>query len=260
MVCPFCLHDIAATWQPLSSHTDEIGREQNKFFPQIWSEIPPKPGTAGVKFSVTVQWLICQNTECRQVIVQITRTENPLNSMTLPKAESWIALPKKSSIPVVDPLVPSSMKDDYIEAWTILDDSPRMSSVLSRKVLADLLKKYARLTQYVLAQRIDAFVADTQHPSRIRDNLHYLREIGDFSAHTQEQQNAPPKQNATPQSGEQQPDADAAIINVTREEAEWTLKIVADLFDYFVVAPERDRRLRESFDKKIKAAGRKPIA
>jgi hypothetical protein len=55
-------------------------------------------------------------------------------------------------------------------------------------------------------------------------------------------------------------DEDSAIINVTREEAEWTLKIVADLFDYFVVAPEKDKRLRAAVDKKIKDAGRKPIA
>jgi hypothetical protein len=259
MVCPFCLHDIAATWQWLTTHTDELGRPRPQFLPQILSDVPSAPETAGVRITVTVQWLLCQNTECRQVIVQIVRVEHKLGSQAeVPKQESWIALPKKRSIPIVDPLVPMSMKNDYIEAWAILDDSPRMSSVLSRRVLADLLKKYAGLTQYVLAQRIDAFAANAHHPSRLRENLHYLREIGDFSAHTQEQKQVTPEQNAQP-AEEQSSDADTVIINVTREEAEWTLKIVADLFDYFVVAPEKDKRLRASFDEKIKAAGRKPI-
>ncbi|MGD0456496.1 MAG: hypothetical protein ABSC21_01975 [Terriglobia bacterium] len=51
----------------------------------------------------------------------------------------------------------------------------------------------------------------------------------------------------------------AQIINVGREEADWTLKVVTDLFDYFIVAPERDKVLREAIDKKLAQAGRKPV-
>jgi len=115
-----------------------------------------------------------------------------------------------------------------------------MSAVLSRRILADLLKQYAGLNDYNLAGRIDKFIADRQHPSRLRDNLHYLREMGDFGAHTME-------------------DDQGHIVNVEREEAEWTLQMVEDLFDYFIVAPEKDKALRESFDKKLEQAGRKPI-
>jgi hypothetical protein len=53
------------------------------------------------------------------------------------------------------------MARDYREATFIIEDSPRMSSVLSRRILADLLEKYAGLTQYDLAARIDAFIKDT---------------------------------------------------------------------------------------------------
>jgi Domain of unknown function (DUF4145) len=139
---------------------------------------------------------------------------------------------------VTDPL-----RKDYIEAYTILDDSPRMSAVLSRRILADLLKKYAGLTQFNLEQRIDKFIENTNHPRRLRENLHYLREMGNFAAHTQEQQ--------TP--------TDPVIIDVGKDEAEWTLNIVSDLFDYFIVAPAKDAERRKGFDKKIADAGRKPI-
>jgi hypothetical protein len=84
----------------------------------------------------------------------------------------------------VDELVRDPFAKDFREACLILDDSPRMSSVLSRRILADLLEQYANLTDYKVATRIDKFIADITHPSRLRDNLHYLREIGDFSAHT----------------------------------------------------------------------------
>jgi hypothetical protein len=115
-----------------------------------------------------------------------------------------------------------------------------MSSVLSRRILADLLEKYAGLTDYNVATRIEKFIADSTHPSRLRENLHYLREIGDFSAHTMKNDLG-------------------TVVDVGREEAQWTLKIVSDLFDYFIVAPEKDRLRRQAMDKKLAEAGRKPV-
>jgi hypothetical protein len=49
------------------------------------------------------------------------------------------------------------------------------------------------------------------------------------------------------------------IIEVSREEAEWTLDVVDDLFDYFIVGPERDKARRADMDKKLKKAGRRAI-
>lgn len=246
MVCPFCSHDIAAAWQGLTAHTDELGRALPQFLPQVVSIIPGKTGEVNRRVTVYVNWLLCQNTECRQVVVQITRVEQPLPSSPTgaagnPKIESWIALPQLKDPPVLDPLITQNYAKDYIESVRILDDSPRMSSVLSRRILADLLSGYAKATQYGLAAKIEAFIADTNHPSRLRENLHYLREMGDFSAHTQT-------------------DAEQRIIDVTPEEAAWTIKIIADLFDYFIVAPSKDAKLRKAFDAKLAAANRKPIA
>ena len=245
MECPFCLHDIAAAWQPLAVTTDELGRPRNQYAQAISSAIPIREGVSvGGNVSVTVSWLICQNTECRQVVVQILRVETPRAPGEPPRPETWIAVPKRKGLPVVDLLVPNQMREDYLEAWTILEASPRMSSVLSRRILADLLKKNSGAKQFSLAQRIDVFVGDTHHPSRLRENLHYLREIGDFSAHTQEEPNGPQAAvaAAAPDNQEASATSDTRVINVTKEEAEWTLKIVADLFDYFIVAPEKDKK------------------
>jgi Domain of unknown function (DUF4145) len=115
-----------------------------------------------------------------------------------------------------------------------------MSAVLSRRILADLLEKYADLTQFSLPARIDVFAADKDHPRQLRENLHYFREIANFGAHNQK-------------------DDQAAIIDVGSEEAEWTLDLLDRLFDYFIATPARDRRMREAMDERIKEAGRKPI-
>jgi hypothetical protein len=179
--------------------------------------------------------------------VQITRTESGKGG-----AESWIALPKHPNLPTLNQLVINPFREDYFEAWIILEDSPRMSAVLSRRLLADLLEKYANLHQWSLAQRIDAFVADTRHPQWLRQNLHYIREAGDFGAHKQEDKTA----SATTT---QQPTPEPAIIDVSKDEAKWTLKNIGDLFEYFIVGPEKDKEMRAALDKKISDANRKPI-
>jgi hypothetical protein len=176
-------------------------------------------------------------------VIQVTRTE----ANQSPPAETWIALPKRPATPPVHPLVTDPFKKDYLEAWTILEDSPRMSAVLSRRLLADLLEKYASLSQNSLPQRIDEFIGDTRHPLWLRENLHYLREVGNFDAHTQ--------QDKTPT----QPIAEPVIINVDKAEAEWTLKIIDDLFEYFIVAPQKDKEMRKAIDKKLADASRKAI-
>jgi hypothetical protein len=61
--------------------------------------------------------------------------------------------------------------------------SPRMSAVLSRRVLADLLERYTGLTDFNPKARIDAFIEDKSHPYRLRENLGHLVEMGNFGAH-----------------------------------------------------------------------------
>jgi hypothetical protein len=258
MECPFCSQEIAAAWQPLSTLTDEIGRnraQQNQLNTTVVRTLTDTGARNAVNVVVIIQWLRCQNTECNEIVVQATRVEGG-------ESEAWFAVPKRKALPSLNQLVTDPLRKDYLEAWTILDDSPRMSAVLSRRVLADLLDRYARLKQYVLAQKIDEFIKDTRHPLWIRENLHYLREMGDFGAHSQEQKNAPPGIAATdpPAIPAVTPtQIDPIIIDVDKSEAEWTLRIVADLFDYFIVAPQRDKQIRATFDKKMADANRKPI-
>lgn len=241
MKCPFCQHDIAAAWQPMITTVDHLGRHLNQFSPQLTTSVLRDKAQSPVR--VSINWLQCQNTECAEIVVQISRAEAG-------KSVTYIALPKRSTLPVLHQLVIDPWRKDYLEAWTILEDSPRMSAVLSRRILGDLLEKYAGMNQYTFAQRIDAFIKDAKHPLYIRQNLHYLREMGDFGAHTQVQQT--PLGNASPP-------AEPAIIDVDRQEAEWTLGVIADLFEYFIVAPEKDKQMRAAFDKKMTDANRKPI-
>jgi hypothetical protein len=240
MDCPFCLHAIASTWQSLAVNTNHLGLPI-QFQPQLNTTV--LRGDTRNTVVVSAHWLQCQN--CQEIVIRITRTEANQN----PPTESWIALPKRPNLPVVHQLVTDPFRRDYLEAWTILEDSPRMSAVLSRRLLSDLLEKYAGLTQFSLAKKVETFIGDTRHPLWIRENLHYLREVGDFGAHTQLDKTV----------SASIPPADPVIINVDKTEAEWTLKIIGDLFEYFIIAPQKDKEMRAIIDRKLADANRKPI-
>ena len=222
MKCPYC-----------SQHT-----------PDAWGLVGAVPGAGKDFTSLTGEWMRCANPECSQAVIRMNELHmkpsetEPLNFES--ETHTWFARPRSGSRPV-DPLVKDPYRRDYLEAASILDLSPRMSAVLSRPILGDLLEEFAGQTQFSLTSRIDKFIDEPQHPGYIRENLHHFREVADFGAHSQK-------------------DGQAQIIDISREEAEWTLDILDSLFEYFIIAPDRSRKIREAMDKKIDAAGRKPIS
>ncbi len=235
MKCPVCQQHTPDSWQSLFAPSLAGGGYIHGF-----AVAPPPPG--GGHSTVSLDRMYCANPECKQLVVRVHENYHlPPHAVSGPEmlTQTWIARPREASRPI-DPLVPEPLRADYREAAAILDASPRMSAVLSRRVLADLMERYANHAQFKLSERIDKFTADKSNPSGLRENLHHFREIADFGAHTQK-------------------DDQAEILNVGREEAEWTLDLLDRLFDHFIVTPERDRKMRESMDERIKAAGRKPI-
>jgi hypothetical protein len=248
MVCPFCSQDIQELWQPFCALTDWQGNALG--VPDRGARTVTKSAgskTAAAHVAVQLYWAVCP--KCRELIVKVHKattyarrgaSREYLDKLPTAEESAWFALPIRRAIPPISNIVPDGMARDYREAFLILEDSPRMSGVLARRILADLLEKYAGIAEYTLAKSIDMFMADTKHPSRHRQNLHYLREIGDFSAHTKT-------------------DTKGDIIEITPEEAEWTLRVVSGLFDYFIVAPATDEAIRSRIDEKLKDANRKPI-
>ncbi|MGD0205311.1 MAG: DUF4145 domain-containing protein [Dehalococcoidia bacterium] len=133
--------------------------------------------------------------------------------------------------------MPERFRRDFLEAAAILEVSPRMSAVLSRRILADLLEEYAGRDEFRLGSKLKAFSNDTQYLLTVRKNSQYLNEIADFGAHTQK-------------------DDQAQIIDVDRDEAEWTLAFIERLFNLFIIEPAYDEAMRASIEEKSKEARR----
>lgn len=196
--------------------------------------------------TLQLDWMYCANEECRQLVVRGNESSfrrdpsgDPIPSV---RTDTWIAYPRHSAR-ALDPLVAEEAPDlaaDFAEASSILEISPRMSAVLSRSILADLLERYANLTAYGVAERVDKFRGDDKHPSALREHMHHFREIADFGAHTQRN------------------DQDE-IIEVDLAAATWMLDYLERLFDYLIVGPAKDREIARQWDKNLEDAERRPI-
>jgi len=131
--------------------------------------------------------------------------------------------------------IPPELADDYEQACDVLDFSPAASAALARRCLQGLIHEHFKIKGKRLYDEIKEVAGLKTLPPYLAKGLDRVREIGNLASH---------------------PTHDAelgVIVNVEREEAEWTLEILESLFKHCYVDPkeyeERTRKLREKLDK-----------
>jgi len=149
-----------------------------------------------------------------------------------PKGISRSPLPKE---------VPAHLAEDYREACLVLADSPKASAALSRRSLQNLLREKAGVKPTDLSKEIDEILASKTLPSDLADAIDGIRHIGNFAAH-------PLKSTNT-----------GLIVDVEPGEAEWTLDVQEDLFDFYFVRPTRLAGKRDALNKKLAEVGKPPM-
>lgn len=233
MRCPVCGVHSPPAWSLYQTHVDGG-----------W--IGSLRAAEEARREVTADWMRCANEDCQQLIVRVHEHWQQFhNNVPFQHTDTWIARPRfGEAIRPIDALVGEPFRKDYAEASAILDLSHRMSAVLARKIVSDLLRKYAGREEKRLTAQIDTYVAEPGHPSAITSGLHHVREAADMSAHTMEE----------PDTSEE-----PVVVEIDREEAEWTLDFVDRLFDHFIVQPAKDDAIKARIEEKGARAGRRPL-
>lgn len=137
--------------------------------------------------------------------------------------------------------VPSGLREDFLEAASVLTLSPKASAALSRRCLQHLLREHGGTASKDLSKQIEEVVRTHALPSELEGQLDAIRNIGNFAAH-------PQKDRAT---GE--------ILPVEPLEAEWNLDVLEELFDHYFTKPARIKKRKEDLNKKLVAAGKPPL-
>ena len=122
--------------------------------------------------------------------------------------------------------VPKDIKNDFLEATAVLPISEKASAALSRRCLQNILIDRGAKKD-TLNNQIEWALPSL--PSYLRDNLHTVRNIGNFAAHPIKSENT------------------GIIAEVEPQEAEWNF-VLEQLFDFYYVQPEKARKMREKIE------------
>lgn len=149
--------------------------------------------------------------------------------------------PKSSSRPPCPTQVPQALAVDYLEASTVLPDSAKAAAALGRRCLQNLLRDTVKVKPGSLSDEIQQVLDDGKLPSSLHESIDAIRNIGNFAAH-------PMKSTQT-----------GIILDVEPGEAEWTLDVLEELFDFYFVRPAAIQRKKDAFNKKLQDAGKPPM-
>lgn len=146
--------------------------------------------------------------------------------------------PKGGNRPPCPVEVPNQFASDYSEACIVLPDSAKAAAALGRRCLQNLLRDFVKVKAGNLADEIQQVIDSGKLPSDLTESIDAIRNVGNFAAHPMKSQH----------SGE--------ILDVLPGEAEWTIDVLEELFDFYFVRPEQRRRKREALDQRLKEAGK----
>jgi hypothetical protein len=174
--------------------------------------------------------------DCRLDILTLSNT-----SVATPSRQIY---PEGSNRGAVPADVPKLIAADYNEAAIVLPSSAKASAALSRRCAQAVLRQ-AGYTQRDLSVQIDAVLGETDPakaiPTGLRSTLDIIRNLGNFAAHTINDQTT------------------LQIIDVEPEEAEYCLDVLDALFDHYYVKPAEANRRKVALNDKLKAAGKPPV-
>jgi hypothetical protein len=138
----------------------------------------------------------------------------------------------------LSPNVPPEFGNDYIEACLVFADSTKASAALSRRCLQYILREKAGVKKSDLSKEIQEVLDSKSLPSDLADAIDAIRNIGNFAAH-------PLKSTNT-----------GLILDVEPGEAEWTLDVLEQLFDFYFVRPAQLAAKRAALNQKLAEAGK----
>lgn len=177
----------------------------------------------------------CANQECNRISVAISLESGKNISGTLMPVKDSDFLttrlyPPRSGKPF--PVgVPEEMLEDYNEAWSIIDLSPKSSATLARRCLQAMIRNFCGIRERTLYHEIEALekrLKEDTLPKGVEPEtvaaMKVLKDMGNIGAHMTE--------------------IDGVIVDVDQDEAARLLGLIEMLFsDWYVARHKRQQQL-----------------
>jgi hypothetical protein len=171
---------------------------------------------------------VCPNEKCKKLIINselYTSTRNPYTTSIdlIELIVSKKILPKYVSKQYPD-YVPKQIIDDYNEAISIIEDSPKASATLSRRCIQGMIRDYWEVSKSRLIDEIHAIKDKVD--SVTWKAIDATRNIGNIGAHMEKDVNI--------------------IIDVDPNEAQLLIELIEYLIEtWYIEKHERDEKLNK---------------
>lgn len=206
-LCPFCNSNMAISEDTYSVRYPSF--EQDVGF--IWKNNDHVP----VDSCIAIQFFKCP--QCKNYSIFASEKGSYSKGLKMPLIPNSIAKQFPNYIP-------EAIRNDYQEAYAILNLSPKASATLARRCLQGMIRDFYKISKPTLSQEINEI--KNLIPSSQWQAIDATRSIGNIGAHMEKDVNI--------------------IIEVDPNEAEQLLKLIELLIDKWYIARHDEEELYQS--------------
>lgn len=180
---------------------------------------------------LSTRFIVCPNAACKEVTLNawlnkaesfgfgLAPTAGYYSSGKLLQAWTLLPGPKVQEFP---DYIPKAIRDDYNEAYLIVNSSPKASATLARRCLQGMLRDFWAVKPGRLFDEINQ-IKEKVNP-QIWDAIEAVRKVGNIGAHMEEDINV--------------------IVDVEPHEAQMLIELIETLLsDWYIDREERRKRL-----------------
>lgn len=198
--CPFCNHSFPLIDSTYRYYESSFEYENIKFF-----DTTPEN-------SIRTNFYKCPN--CQKISLTLDGISGNLKNIFVPVYPNSLARQFPEYIPL-------SIRNDYQEAYSILNLSPKASATLSRRCLQGMIRDFWGITKSRLIDEINAL--QSKVPSSQWKAIDSLRSIGNIGAHMEKDINT--------------------IIDVDLDESQKLLKLIELLLEKWYISRHDEEQL-----------------
>ena len=207
--CPFCLHHSSIDHSNVNTGDMTLNRGT-------------KHGDLYINF-----WAVtCPNPDCKEFTIEARMNELKAAYPSIKLGsllKTWKLKPQSCSKPLPD-YIPQAIKEDYEEACSILNLSPKASATLARRCLQGMIRSFWEVKPQNLAKEIES-IKDKVEPDTW-EAIDVVRKVGNIGAHMEKDINQ--------------------IVEVDENEAGLLIGLIEMLIEeWYVSRYERQQRLEK---------------
>lgn len=190
-------------------------------------------------YFLKTEYILCPNKCCKKTTIKaslLKRSDFMLGVGNMHQKPEAIPIWEKTLQPdiqnaiVLPGYIPECLREDYYEAYKIVELSPKSSATLTRRCLQGMIHDFWNIKKKNLFCEIEELEKNDKIDGETKRILEIIREIGNKGAHLEKDVNL--------------------IVDIEKEDAKVLLNLLENLFqNWYIAKHEQEERIKKLEDK-----------